>query len=279
MNRVILLFIASIVPSARGAWQAATRLVRAADAAAQRIGSPQDLKYAAIAAALLCEARGDLPGVLRVLSAVPGLRGGGNAPGGTHEWWSSWWQPLLIDALQAAGHLTEASAELAVLRDRAKDGTVLSSTVTRLSAQQAAAEGELHLAIDLADAHLTTAGHPLPRLADGRLYHAHARNLIALGNHTTAAGWLDRADQTFTALGAHPYRQQLDNTRASLNAPRTVPQLTTREREVVDLVLQNHTNREIADHLHITHKTVEYHLRNIFARLGITSRRDLHKFF
>ncbi|MEU4191076.1 AAA family ATPase [Kribbella sp. NPDC026611] len=279
MNRVIMQFIASIVPSARGAWQTATRLVQAAGAAAQQIGSPQDLKYAAIAAALLCEARGDMPGVLRVLSAVPGLRGGTNAPGGMHEWWSSWWQPLLIDALQSAGHLAEAAAELAVLRDRAKDGTVLSSTLTRLSAQQAAAEGELHLAIDLAESHLSTAGHPLPRLADGRLYHTHARHLIALGNHSAAAGWLDRADQTFTALGARPYRQQLHPTRAALNARPATPQLTTREREVVDLVLQNHTNREIATQLHITQKTVEYHLRNIFTRLAITSRRDLHRFF
>ncbi|GAA1563516.1 LuxR family transcriptional regulator [Kribbella hippodromi] len=282
MNEVILLFTSSIVPSARGAWQTATRLVQAAGAAAQRIGSPQDLKYAAIAAALLCDARGDLPGVLRVLSAVPGLRGGGNAPGGIHEWWSSWWQPLLIDALQATGHLAEASAELAVLRDRAKDGTVLSSTITRLSAQQAAAEGELHLAIDLAESQLRTDGRSAPRLADGRLHHAHARNLIALGNYSEAGGWLDRADQVFTALAAHPYRQHLHPTRAALaaaSARRPAVHLTDREREVVALVLRNHTNREIAARLHVTQKTVEYHLRNVFQRLGITSRRELHRFF
>jgi DNA-binding CsgD family transcriptional regulator len=277
MNEVMMLFVASIVPSARGMWSTATRLVKAAGTAAERIGSPQDLKYAAIAAALLCEARGDRRGVLQALTAVPGLRGD---EGGLHAWWSSWWQPLLIDALQATGNLTEASAELAVLRDRAKDGTVLSSTITRLAAQQAAGEGELHLAIDLAESHLSTARHSVPRLADGRLYDTHARNLVAQGNHEAATRWLDAADHTFLALGAHPYRHHLQPTRTAIaEAPRSSPQLTDRERAVVDLVLQNRTNKEIAMALHVTPKTVEYHLRNIYQRLNITTRRDLHRFF
>ncbi|MET9274184.1 AAA family ATPase [Kribbella sp. NPDC003557] len=280
MNEVILSFVASIVPSARGQWQVADRLVWSAGAVARRLGSPQDSKYAAIAAALLCQARGDQYGMLRTLTSVPGLRGGGNAPGGTHEWWSTWWQPLLVDALQATGHHAEAAAELAVLQERVKGSAILSGSVTRLSAQQAAAEGELHLAVDLVESYLTTLGTPTPRLADAQLYHAHARHLIALHSNEAAIAWLDAADRTFAALGATPYRQQVTRTRAALEGPRPRgPQLTEREQEVVTLVLRNYTNKEIAAALHVTTKTVEYHLRNVFTRLDITSRRDLHKFF
>jgi DNA-binding CsgD family transcriptional regulator len=280
MNEVILSFIASIVPSARGNWPTAVRLIQTAGAAAQRVGGPQDLKYAAIAAALLCQARGDLPGVLRTLTAVPGLRGSGNAQSGTHEWWSSWWQPLLIDALQATGHLAEAAEELAVFHERSKDSVILGSTVTRLAAQQAAAEGELQLAVDLTELHLTTLAAPRARLADGQLQHSYARHLLAIGNQPAAAAALAAADRCYTELGATPYRQHLHPLRAALtDAAPAHPQLTDREQEVVALVLKNHTNKEIARALHVTPKTVEYHLRNVYTRLGITSRRDLHRFF
>ncbi|GAA0953220.1 LuxR family transcriptional regulator [Kribbella koreensis] len=280
MNDVILSFVASIVPSARGDWDTADQLVRTAVTAAQRVGGPQDLKYAAIAAALFHQARGDHSGVLRALSAVPNLRNGGTS--GLHEWWSPWWQPLLIDALQATGQLREAASELSLLRKRTTASVVLASTVIRLSAQQAAAEGNLPEAIALAARHLSTTMESRPRLADGQLYHAHARHLLQAGNTSAATQWLTAADQCFTALLATPYR---DRARADLailtTHPAAIPspQLTAREREVVDLVLDNRTNREIAATLHITPKTVEYHLRNVFTRLGISSRRDLRKFF
>lgn len=280
MNEVILFFVASIVPSARGDWEAADRLVRSATTAAQRVGGPQDMKYAAIAAALYHQARDDHTGVLRVLSAVPGLRN--SARDGLHEWWSPWWQPLLIDALQATGQLTEAAAELTVVRERTADSVVFRPTLTRLEAQQEAAEGHLSKAIDLASRELSTYLEPRPRLADGQLYHAHARHLLRAGDVPAAIKWLTSAEHYFTALGARPYRDRVRADLAALTTKPTSPlhlELTVREREVVDLVLHNHTNREIAAALHITPKTVEYHLRNIFTRLGITSRRDLHKFF
>lgn len=48
--------------------------------------------------------------------------------------------------------------------------------------------------------------------------------------------------------------------------------LSEREREVADLVAQGRTNREVADALFLSTKTVETHLRNIFAKLGVSSR-------
>jgi DNA-binding NarL/FixJ family response regulator len=38
---------------------------------------------------------------------------------------------------------------------------------------------------------------------------------------------------------------------------------------------QGRSNREVADELVVSIKTIEYHLRNAFQKLGVTSRRQL----
>ncbi|WTY54181.1 helix-turn-helix transcriptional regulator [Micromonospora sp. NBC_01412] len=48
--------------------------------------------------------------------------------------------------------------------------------------------------------------------------------------------------------------------------------LTRRERQVAVLVSQGLTNRRVAQELFVTEKTVEMHLANIFAKLGVSSR-------
>lgn len=51
-----------------------------------------------------------------------------------------------------------------------------------------------------------------------------------------------------------------------------LPQLTNREREVLDLVVQGLDNHEIAYKLTIAHKTVRNHVYNIFSKLHVSSR-------
>jgi DNA-binding CsgD family transcriptional regulator len=51
--------------------------------------------------------------------------------------------------------------------------------------------------------------------------------------------------------------------------------LTPREREVIRLVAQGMTSREVAAALYVTPKAISYHLGNVFAKLGVTSRRQL----
>ena len=51
--------------------------------------------------------------------------------------------------------------------------------------------------------------------------------------------------------------------------------LTEREREVVRLVAQGKSNREIADALVVTKRTIETHINNILYKLNLTSRAQI----
>jgi DNA-binding NarL/FixJ family response regulator len=53
------------------------------------------------------------------------------------------------------------------------------------------------------------------------------------------------------------------------------PTLTPRQREVLELVAQGMTNREIAQALHISPDTVKYHVSNVLERLHVQSRYEL----
>ena len=59
---------------------------------------------------------------------------------------------------------------------------------------------------------------------------------------------------------------------AAAAGPSGVGALTDREREVAALLAGGHTNRRIADQLHLSTKTVETHVANIFGKLGVRSR-------
>jgi DNA-binding CsgD family transcriptional regulator len=67
--------------------------------------------------------------------------------------------------------------------------------------------------------------------------------------------------------------------RRRVQAPRTPqtgwPALTRAEVQVVQLVTQGKTNREIAEHLFISPHTVSAHLRHIFDKMGVKSRVQL----
>ncbi len=59
----------------------------------------------------------------------------------------------------------------------------------------------------------------------------------------------------------------------SLTAPPDLfPELTVREREVLELIAQGYNNAEIAQHLVISQKTVRNHVSNIFSKLQVVDR-------
>jgi DNA-binding CsgD family transcriptional regulator len=89
------------------------------------------------------------------------------------------------------------------------------------------------------------------------------------------------AYQTFSGIGAEAFaeraRSELLATGEAVRK-RTVEArnvLTAQESQVVRLAAERHTNPEIASQLFISPRTVEYHLRKVFTKLGVSSRRDL----
>lgn len=76
----------------------------------------------------------------------------------------------------------------------------------------------------------------------------------------------DRARTELAAAGARPRRDWL------LSGPES---LTPSERRIAELAASGQSNREIAQTLFVTPKTVEYHLRNSYRKLGVSGRRDL----
>ena len=57
-----------------------------------------------------------------------------------------------------------------------------------------------------------------------------------------------------------------------VRADTTLEPLTERETEVLRLLAQGHSNKEIANHMHIAEDTVKTHIRHILAKLGVRSR-------
>jgi two-component system response regulator NreC len=57
-----------------------------------------------------------------------------------------------------------------------------------------------------------------------------------------------------------------------------VEALTPREAEVLRLIAQGYTNRQMADHLSISVRTVESHRANLMGKLGLRSRVELVRY-
>jgi DNA-binding CsgD family transcriptional regulator len=98
-----------------------------------------------------------------------------------------------------------------------------------------------------------------------------ARACSRLGDHDTAEMELDAARRAFEQLGAVPALEQIRQL-VGRAAPPTIGGLTSREVEVLRLVATGATNREIADTLVISDKTVARHVSNMFTKLGLSSR-------
>ncbi|MGI8760863.1 MAG: helix-turn-helix transcriptional regulator [Jatrophihabitantaceae bacterium] len=118
------------------------------------------------------------------------------------------------------------------------------------------------------------------------LEHAHA--LAALGAARWRAGMLRqsreplaRAHEISVRLGAELLARSVRTELAAAGwrprttAPRLAGQLTPSEQRVAALAAQGMTNNEIAQALFVTPKTIEFHLRNTYQRLGVTGRRHL----
>jgi DNA-binding NarL/FixJ family response regulator len=82
-----------------------------------------------------------------------------------------------------------------------------------------------------------------------------------------AQAFAARAARELSATGEHPRTRSVQATDA----------LTSQELHIARLVATGATSREVGAQLFLSPRTIEAHLRNIFRKLGITSRRQLRE--
>ena len=96
-----------------------------------------------------------------------------------------------------------------------------------------------------------------------------------------ARGHLRRAADLFRQVGAPPWEERAEaelratGEKARRRDPSTLDQLTPQELQIAGLVAAGMTNREIAAQLFLSPRTIDYHLRKVFSKLGVTSRVEL----
>ena len=102
-----------------------------------------------------------------------------------------------------------------------------------------------------------------------------ARRRVDARTHLRAA--LERFEGLGSALWAERARSELRATgeTARKRDPSTIDDLTAQEVQVAQLVAEGRTNRDVAGQLFLSPRTIDYHLRNVFRKLDITSRIEL----
>lgn len=102
----------------------------------------------------------------------------------------------------------------------------------------------------------------------GRRSDARARLSAALDlfERLSAGQWASRAEAELRAAGAGPRPEQ---------RPSGVDTLTAQELQVALAVVRDLSNRQVAAELYLSPKTVEFHLGNVYRKLGIRSRTGL----
>jgi len=149
-------------------------------------------------------------------------------------------------ALRAAGLVAPVGEQLRLLEEAV-------ATLERSPAQLELARARVALGAAQHGAGLRTAARETLRLSLDVAHHAGAQRLAGV------------ARAALVAAGARPRRPAVRGTDA----------LTPSERRVAELAQQGLTNREIAQALFVSTKTVEFHLRNAYFKLRIRSRAEL----
>ncbi len=180
--------------------------------------------------------------------------------------------PAKVQISIAAGDLAGATTALTELRSIAEDFAGPSIMAAALTAQ-----GRLELAADDRSA-CATLRAASERWSELGVPHEAATARMLQGSACRKAGDVDGAAASFDAarsrfeeLGAQLDLRHLHDVTAP--RPSTLPAgLTEREAEVLRLVAEGLTNKQMAQRLHLSEKTVSRHLSNIFAKIDVTSR-------
>ena len=198
-----------------------------------------------------------------------------------------YWE-MLADAELARGRLEAAEAHVRSAEEQAERlGLHLPTAVaTRGRAAVLLHAGEPGAAASAAEDAIRSAEAVGARLPAAYARALRGQALAAAGERKQAIEALKEAERELDECGSvrerDAVRRELRKlgARAEKRGPAAgadsgIPSLTKRELEIAALVTDRKTNREIAAELFLSDKTVESHLRNIFVKLGASSRVEV----
>jgi DNA-binding CsgD family transcriptional regulator len=196
------------------------------------------------------------------------------------------------------GLAARSTAELIEAAARAGTPGRAAGAMARLSEITTASGTDWALGIQARSRALLSDGESAERLyreAIRRLGRTRIRAELARG-HLLYGEWLRRqnrrtdareqlraAHQMLTEMGfdgfAERARRELLATGETVRrrTPETATELTAQEAQITRLACEGHTNTAIGSRLFISGRTVEWHLHKVFAKLGVSSRRELRE--
>jgi DNA-binding CsgD family transcriptional regulator len=266
-------FVEMLLASLRGDHAEAVPLIEATIAEAAAAGEGIAVTYAHWVAAILCNGLGRYQEAMAAAEyasqETPLL------------YMSMWALPELVEAAARCGNSQLAAEALERLAETARPGGTdfglgIEARSRALVSDGAAAEGLYLEAID-------RLGRTQLRPEFARAQLLYGEWLRRRGRRVDARKPLREAYETLTMIGvggfAERARHELLATGENVRKRRvgTTSDLTAQEQQIARLARDGLSNPEIGTQLFISPRTVEWHLRKVFVKLGISSRRQLRR--
>ncbi len=255
----------------RGQEEEAARLIDACTSDSIARGEGNGLTLAQWATALLCN------GLARYEEALAAAERAAEDP--RELWFSTWAAVELIEAASRTGNAERATGSLEWLASNARAsgsdwGLGIEARSRALLSDGAAADslyreaidrlGRTRLRVDLARAHLLY-GEWLRRERRRLDAREQLRTAFEMFIAMRIEAFGGRAERELLATGGRVRKRGVE----------TREELTVQESQVARLARAGLSNAEIGARLFISQHTVAYHLRKVFAKLGVTSRNQL----